>query len=128
MKKIGQWSKNIILFFVGIALIIWGYQVNVSNNAKKKVARVTTTTVHVPKTTKAIKATPEPSEAVTEEKPKTEPKTLSDAVDDHRKETTHSRHKKRQKASDADNDVKKTPKATTVVESDTKAEESSGTH
>ena len=114
MKKIGQWSKNIILFFVGIALIIWGYQVNVSNN--------------VPKTTKAIKATPEPSKAVTEEKPKTEPKTLSDAVDDHRKETTHSRHKKRQKASEADNDVKKTPKATTVVESDTKAEESSGTH
>ena len=37
MKKIIQITKNIVLFFCGIALFVWGYTVNAANaNEKKK--------------------------------------------------------------------------------------------
>lgn len=36
MKELIQWIKKVSLFLAGIILVIWGYKVNATNNAKVK--------------------------------------------------------------------------------------------
>lgn len=122
MKKIPQWFKKTALFIFGIILIIWGYQVNASNSDKKK--RGNDSDASQSLKTDSIKIIESKKKAVIETE------SVSNKLDKQPEKTVVPQTKKKPavtkpKKTEAE-EVKKA-KVETVIESDTKAEESSAT-
>ena len=122
MKNVSQWFKKTILFFFGIALIIWGYQVNASNSDIKK--RVNDSDALQPLKIDSIKIIKSKKKNDIETEP------ISDKLDKQPEKKVVLQAKKKPavtKPKKPEVEEVKKAKVETVIESETKAEESSAT-
>ncbi len=132
MKEIVQWTKKIGLFLAGIFLVVWGYKVNASNNAKIKQAEKEDDKTEA-LTPPSMFNTIELRDSTKTSSPNSNTKSkLPEKKDDKKGEkkspsTTAPATKTKEESKTAPSTSDKSKKTETVIESDKKAEESSGT-
>lgn len=130
MKDIIQWSKKIGLFLAGIFLVVWGYKVNASNNAKIKQAEKEddkTEALTPPSMFNTIELRDSTKTSTPKDNTKKEQPTQKDSKKETKEAPSTSSPASKPEEKKTPSSSEKSKKTEPVIESDKKVEESSGT-